>query len=53
MEAAALRFIRDVLAVGVGVFLGFTAIANTHDLIDVVSAFSQLQQLEFFGFQDL
>jgi hypothetical protein len=43
-------FIRDVLAVGIGVFLGFVAIVNAHDLIDIVYAFDQLQRLNLFGF---
>lgn len=44
------RFIRDVLVIGIGVFLGFVAIVNSHDLIDVVYAFDQLQRLDLFAF---
>jgi len=45
-----LRFVRDVLAVGIGVYLGFAPIVNSHDLIDIVYAFNQLQQLDLLGF---
>ncbi|MEL0321835.1 MAG: hypothetical protein VXA68_07510, partial [Gammaproteobacteria bacterium] len=48
-----LRFLRDVVAIGIGVFLGFVAIVNTHELVDVVYAFSQLQRLELFSFLSL
>jgi hypothetical protein len=48
-----LRFIRDVVAIGLGVFLGFVAIVNTHELVDVVYAFDQLQRLELFSFLSL
>ncbi|MDB2403042.1 hypothetical protein N9W46_08175 [Litoricolaceae bacterium] len=44
-----MRFIRDVLAVSIGVFLGFAAIVNSYELIDIVYAFSQLQDLNLLG----
>ncbi len=37
-----MQFIRDVFAVSLGVFLGFVAIVNTHGMLDIVYAFSQL-----------
>ena len=45
-----MRFVRDVFAVGIGVYLGFTAIVNSYDLIEIVYAFNQLQQLDLLGF---
>ena len=47
-----MRFVRDVVAVGIGVFLGFAAIVNYYDLVDIVYVFSQLQQLDLLGFSD-
>jgi hypothetical protein len=35
--------------VGIGVFLGFVAIVNSHDLIDIIYALSELQQLDVLG----
>ncbi len=43
-----MQFIRDVFAVSLGVFLGFVAIVNTHGMLDIVYAFSQLESLRFF-----
>ncbi len=44
-----MQFIRDVFAVSLGVFLGFVAIVNTHGMLDIVYAFSQLEPLRFFA----
>jgi hypothetical protein len=44
-----MQFIRDVFAVSLGVFLGFVAIVNTHDMLDIVYAFSQLEPLRFLA----
>ena len=38
-----MRFLRDVLVVSLGVFLGFVVVVHTHELIDIVHAFVQLQ----------
>ena len=40
-----MRFIRDVFAMSLGVFLGFFAILNTHELLDVIHAFIRLENL--------
>ncbi len=42
-----MRFIRDILAISLGVFLGFLAIIHTHNLVDVVFAFVQLKDMAF------
>jgi hypothetical protein len=44
-----MQFIRDVFAVSLGVFLGFVAIVNTHGMLDIVYAFSQLESLRFLA----
>lgn len=48
-----MRFIRDVLAISLGVFLGFVAIVNTHELVDIIYPFVQFQDLNFFTFHSL
>ena len=40
-----MRFIRDVLAVAIGVVLGFGVVVHTHELIDVVYAVAQMYDL--------
>ena len=40
-----MRFLRDVFAIGLGVFLGLGAILNTHELLDVIHGFVQLESL--------
>jgi len=40
-----MQFLRDVSVVSLGVVLGFIVILNTHDIIDVVHGFIQLQDL--------
>lgn len=40
-----MRFIRDVLAVALGVYLGFTVVVHTHELIDVVYAIAEIYEL--------
>ena len=40
-----MRFIRDVFAMGLGVFLGFAAIVNTHELLDFIHGFVRLESL--------
>ena len=40
-----MRFIRDVLAVALGVCLGFTVVVHTHELIDVVYAIAEIYEL--------
>ena len=40
-----MSFLRDVFAMGLGVFLGFAAILNTHELLDVIHAFVRLESL--------
>lgn len=40
-----MQFLRDVSVVSLGVFLGFVVIVNTHEIVDIVHGFVQLQDL--------
>lgn len=45
-----MQFLRDVSVVSLGVFLGFVVILNTHEIIDIVHGFVQLQDLRLTSF---